>query len=188
MHRHARPARPSRGAGAGSSPRAYAVPLVDPLRRLRWPWSLAVGAASGLAGWFFYGARAGVVVAAAIAVVLVVGVSVRRLVALASRRRALATLPVLYLVDPAPRPTGLAFTYASHFIVGHWIGVAAMLSLAGAGVLGAWAVASAFRRHEPAPAEEPPLADFDRHDSHPNDRPATSAPRSTGAARGPPPR
>jgi hypothetical protein len=164
----------------------FAVPLDDPLRRLRWPWALAVAAASGLAGWFFYGARAGVVVAAAIAVLLVVGVSVRRLVALATV--ALAALPVLYLVDPAPRPSGLAFTYASHFIVEHWIAVVAMLSLAGAGLLGAWAVASAFRQHEPAPAEEPPLAEFDRHDSHGNDVPPTSAPRSTGAARGPPPR
>ncbi|HEX3316752.1 MAG TPA: alpha-(1-_3)-arabinofuranosyltransferase family protein [Solirubrobacteraceae bacterium] len=152
------------------------VALFDPLRRLRWPWAVAVGAAGGLAGWFFYGARAGVAVGAAIAVLLVVGVSVRRLVALATV--ALAALPVLYLVDPAPRPSGLAFTYASHFIAGHWIGVAAMLSLAGAGVLGAWAVASAVRRHEPAPAGEAPLPEFDR--------PATSAPRSADAVRGPP--
>jgi hypothetical protein len=130
----------------GADPLA-AAPAADPVRRLPAVPALASGAAAAAIGWFLFGPSAGLGLGAAVAVALMVGVSVRRLVAAAAV--ALAVLPVLYLVDPAPRPSGLTFTYSNHYIAAHWVALAAVLALGTAGFLGAARLRAAARRKLP---------------------------------------
>jgi hypothetical protein len=139
-----------------------AAPPTDPVRRLRWPLALATGVLSGAIGWFCFGARGGIAVGVAVAVLLVAGVNVRRLIAIAAV--ALIALPLLYLFDPAPRPSGLSFTYAGHYIAAHWVAVAAVVCLAGAGVLGAVEVASDVRHRARSAGGEPRPHDADAHE------------------------
>src|SRR4029079_17135577 len=89
----------------------------------------------------------------AVCLLLVAGVSVRRLIATATV--ALVALPVLYLADPAPRPRGLAFTSSSHYITAHSVALVALLCLGGAAVLGAVRLRAANRRHATAAAPDP---------------------------------
>jgi arabinofuranan 3-O-arabinosyltransferase len=126
---------------------APAGPAADPVRRLRPLPALVCGAAAAGVGWFLFGPRAGVAVGAGSAVALMVGVSVRRLVAVAAI--ALALVPILYLVDPAPRPSGLTFTYSNHYIAAHWVALAAALALGAAGLLGAARLRTTVRRAVP---------------------------------------
>jgi hypothetical protein len=119
-------------------------PAADPVRRLHPLPALACGAGAAGVGWFLFGPRAGLAVGAGVALALLVGVSVRRLIALATV--ALAAVPVLYVLDPAPRPSGLTFTYSSHHIAAHWVALAAVLALGAAGLIGAARLRNALSR------------------------------------------
>ncbi len=63
------------------------------------------------------------------------GVNARRLILLAAV--ALALIPIVYLAHPAPRLNNLSFSYATHYIAGHWAAVLAVWCIAGAALLDA---------------------------------------------------
>ena len=118
-----------------SAPPLEADPLTatdpkDPLRRFAWPLALGAGVVIGGVAGFLFGLRAGVLLGPGAAALLVMGVSARRLLAIATV--ALAAIPVVYVADPAPRPRGLSFTYATHHLGAHWLAVVAICCLAGA--------------------------------------------------------
>ena len=104
----------------------------------------------------------------AVCLLLVVGVSVRRLIATATV--ALVALPVLYLADPAPRPRGLAFTYSDHYITAHSVALVALLCLGGAAVLVAVRLRAANRRQATAASPDPVPHDAPAYQPNANDR------------------
>jgi hypothetical protein len=77
-------------------------------------------------------------------VLLLTGINARRLLALAAL--GLVTIPVLYVLDPAPRPSGLVFTYATHYAAAQWVATSAMLCVGGAAVLAGVQLRSALKR------------------------------------------
>ncbi|HEX4626954.1 MAG TPA: alpha-(1-_3)-arabinofuranosyltransferase family protein [Solirubrobacteraceae bacterium] len=164
------------GAVAGSAaPEAVpAAPDADRVQRAHPLIALACGLAAGGLGWLSFGARAGVLAGIAVCLLLVAGVSVRRLIATATV--ALVALPVLYLADPAPRPRGLAFTYSNHYITAHSVALVALLCLGGAAVLGAVRLRAANRRHATAASPDPVPHDAPAHQPNANDRPGDVGP------------
>jgi arabinofuranan 3-O-arabinosyltransferase len=140
-----------------------AAPDADPVHRLPPLAALAAGAASGALTWLSFGPRAGVLVGLGAFVLLAVGVSLRRLIAVATA--ALVALPVLYVADPAPRPSGLSFTYANHYITAHSLTLVVVVCLGAAGVLLAVRLRAA-RPTRVAPASpEAPGGDAGAHES-----------------------
>jgi arabinofuranan 3-O-arabinosyltransferase len=131
-------------AGAARLPAVTRAAPADPVRRVRWPVAALVAVLVAGFGSFLFGPRAGIAFGLGTGALLLVGLTVRRLIAVAGL--ALAAVPVLYVASPAPRPNGLAFTYATHYIAAHWVAVAAVTCVGGAGVLGALAVRAAGRR------------------------------------------
>jgi arabinofuranan 3-O-arabinosyltransferase len=123
------------GAPAYDTPRAVPGPMADPMLRPGWALALATGLLVALVAGFLFGLRAGVALGPLAAALLVVGVNVKRLVALATV--ALAFIPVIYLVHPASRLSDLSFSYATHYIAGHWAAVLAIWCIAGAALLDA---------------------------------------------------
>jgi hypothetical protein len=114
--------------------------LPDRLRRARWPTALIAGAAAAIAFAFVAGYRAAAAFGIATTVLLLVGIRARRMITLATL--GLLAIPLLYVLDPAPRPSGLSFTYASHYMLANWVALGAVLLVAVTAVLDA----GAFRR------------------------------------------
>jgi hypothetical protein len=156
-------------ASASAGPEAVpAAPDADRVRRAHPLVALACGLAAGGLGWLSFGPRAGVVAGIAVCLLLLVGVSVRRLIATATV--ALVALPVLYLADPAPRPRGLAFTYSDHYITAHSVALVALLCLGGAAVLAAVRLRAANRRHAAAASPDAVPHDAPTYQPNANDR------------------
>ena len=123
-----------------ADPPAWAAPPVDPVRRLRWTGAVLVAlAAGGLGSVFAF--RAGLAVALATLVLLRIGVSARRLLALSLL--GLFAIPLAYLASPAPSEFGFYFYYSLHFITAHWIAVGVVCALLGATLLMSYDVAEA---------------------------------------------
>jgi arabinofuranan 3-O-arabinosyltransferase len=115
----------------------------DPVRRTGAPLALVVGfGVAGLAS-SLYGLRVGIAFGVGTAVLLFAGVSSRRLLAVAAV--GVGAIAALYLLDPAPRPTGLVFSYATHFATGQWVGTAAIYCVAASAVLAARGLRSALK-------------------------------------------
>ena len=84
---------------------------------------------------FVAGFRAAAAFAIGTTLVLLFGVGTHRLIKLATL--GLLAIPLLYVLDPAPRPSGLSFTYASHYMIAHWLAVAVVLLVAATALLDA---------------------------------------------------
>jgi hypothetical protein len=125
---------------------------VTPVRRFPFriaiPLAVAIAAVAGIVfAW-----RAGAVIGLVAAVLLVLGVSVGRLLALAVV--GLIVLPVLYVVKPFSdvSPTNFAnFTYAQYYIGAHWVAVGVVSALIGALVLWLVELRAASRPDQPPP-------------------------------------
>jgi len=125
---------------------------VTPVRRFPFriaiPLAVAIAAVAGIVfAW-----RAGAVIGLVAAVLLVLGVSVGRLLALAVV--GLIVLPVLYVVKPFSdvSPTNFAnFTYAQYYIGAHWVAVGVVCALIGALVLWLVELRAASRPDQPPP-------------------------------------
>jgi arabinofuranan 3-O-arabinosyltransferase len=123
------------GAEADAAPAPIRGALADPMVRPGWAVALAAGVAVAVLVGFLFGLRAGAALGPLAVVLLIVGVNTRRLVALATV--ALAAVPVIYIVHPAARLSDLSFSYAAHYIAGHWAAVVAVWCIAGAALLDA---------------------------------------------------
>ena len=125
------------GPGGGASrlrPDAGALVVRDPIRRLGIRAAIALALVAGAAGALVFALRAGAGLALLTFALARLGVNVRRLVALTIV--ALAALPVLYLLRPAPEQSDFTFVYPLHHIGAHWAAVAGVCCLA---VASAWA-------------------------------------------------
>jgi arabinofuranan 3-O-arabinosyltransferase len=125
----------------------------DPLWRPRAATAVEVGILVALLGGFLFGLRAGAGLGPAAAVLLLIGVNARRLIAIATL--ALAAIPVLYLARPASRLTDLTPSYTSHHVAGHWAAVVALCCIAGAALVGAVRLRS--QSDIPAPPPSSPV-------------------------------
>jgi arabinofuranan 3-O-arabinosyltransferase len=123
-----------------ADPLAWAAPPVDPVRRLPWTGVVLVALAAGGLGCVF-AFRAGLAVALGTLVLLRIGVSARRLLALSLL--GLFAIPLAYLASPAPSEVGFYFYYSLHFITAHWIAVGVVCALLGATLLMSYDVAQA---------------------------------------------
>ncbi len=110
-------------------------PPPDELLRLRPGPAIAVAAAIAVGGGLLFALRMGPILGALALAVLVVGVNVRRLVALAGV--CIAALPLIYIAFPATDKGGFSFQYASDQIVAHFVAEVAVSCLAAAGLLAA---------------------------------------------------
>ncbi|HEX3316751.1 MAG TPA: alpha-(1-_3)-arabinofuranosyltransferase family protein [Solirubrobacteraceae bacterium] len=122
-----------RPAGTEAPSPAWGASVPTPVRRF--PLWIAIPAAlvAGTLGGVTFAWRAGPAIALAVLVLLVVGVSVMRFLALAIV--GLVALPVLYVVRPFSNvSTGnfANFTYPQYYIVAHWVAVGAVCALIGA--------------------------------------------------------
>jgi hypothetical protein len=122
------------GNGRGSAQWRPHVPmpswtseLPDPVRRLPLRAAVPVAAAAGLLGGVAFAWRAGPALALAVLGLLLVGVSVRRTLALATV--GLLAVPILYVVNPAPDIGGANIGYSQHYIGAHWVAVGAVCAL-----------------------------------------------------------
>ncbi len=111
------------------------VPSADRLSRLGAKGALAAGVAAGAAGSLLFALRAGAVLAPLAFALALLGVNVRRLIALATVAL-LATL-FLYLADPPQQLFGFSPTYAQDHIAAHWAAVLCVACLAAAALLAA---------------------------------------------------
>ncbi|MFL5885712.1 MAG: alpha-(1-_3)-arabinofuranosyltransferase family protein [Thermoleophilaceae bacterium] len=116
----------------GPAPGAWRTPATDRVRRPSLTLAAAVVAAGFGAGWLL-GARAAIAIAAIALVLALVGVSERRLLALAGA--GLLAVPVLYLVKAPSNPNNFDFGYARGVIDAHWVAVAAVACLVAACVV-----------------------------------------------------
>jgi arabinofuranan 3-O-arabinosyltransferase len=121
-----------RGTPASVARRLVDVPASDPQLVLPWRWALGAGAAVGLAGGFLFALRAGAVLGPLTVLALRAGVTVRRLLALATA--CIAVLPLIYIVFP-PRHRGNEFGYPNDLVGAHWVALLAVVCLLAAGVL-----------------------------------------------------
>jgi arabinofuranan 3-O-arabinosyltransferase len=134
-------------ASGAADPTAVPAGLVgdrsapDPVRRLSWRASLAAGAVMAVAGGFMFALRAGAVLGPLTVLFLRAGVSVRRLLAVATG--GLALLPVLYIAFPPRDEGGFAPDYALDSLAAHWVAVGVVVSLGGAASLWAWRLRAA---------------------------------------------
>jgi hypothetical protein len=102
----------------------------DPVIRTGWPRALAVAAAVGIVTGPLFALRAGAALAAICFVLLLVGVSARRLIALGSL--ALAAIPAWYWIDDGPGFGNVTFHYVTAQLTAHWLGVLAVCCFAAA--------------------------------------------------------
>jgi hypothetical protein len=129
--------RPASGEGQmWADPPAWRSTPPDPVRGLPWPQALAVALVAGAVGGFLFAVRAGVVIAPVTFVLLVAGITARRLLAAAGA--ALVAVTFAYVVSPSPNAGGFYFYYALHYITAHWIALAAVCLLGTAAGLMAW--------------------------------------------------
>lgn len=112
--------------------------LNDPVRRLRLPYALVAGVVAGVAGGLLFAFRAGAVLAPLTVALALLGVNVRRLVALAALALLVALL--LYVVHPAEELAGFSFRYPLHHIAAHWAVALCVSCLTVAGTLAAGAL------------------------------------------------
>jgi hypothetical protein len=105
-------------------------PLPDPDPVARWPLgrAVAVGLAAGVVLAFAFSIRSGLAIVPGLALLLWLGIGVRRMVLVAGALLALA-VPVLYLVLLPKDEGGFSFTYPVDLIAPHWVGVAAVVLL-----------------------------------------------------------
>jgi hypothetical protein len=154
-------------------PQDIAGGIGDPLLRPGVVRAVATGAVVALVAGFLFGLRAGVALGPAAAALLLVGVNAKRLLAIAAV--ALAAIPVIYLVDPAPRLNNLSFGYATHYLAAHWAALVAVWCIAAAALLDARVLRNGGRRRRPPEAHP-------SHNSH-GPEPAPAFADSTVAER-----
>jgi hypothetical protein len=139
--RHLKAARPPRHGGSTPLPEIVATPLAARLGRLvdRPPILLAPAAAvvsgigvGALAG-FLFEPRVGVAAGELTALLLLVGISPRRLTWLALLGT--VAIPLLYIARPAHNYGGFSFSFAQHQMLAHWIGTGVLFALLAAAVL-----------------------------------------------------
>jgi hypothetical protein len=109
-------------------------------RRLPLGRAVAIGLAAGLVLGFVFAIRAGLVIAPALALLLWLGPSTRRLI-LACAGLLGVVVPIVYVAFPPPNRHGDDFNYAVDHIAGHWVGVAAIVLL----MLALWRTLAAAR-------------------------------------------
>jgi hypothetical protein len=109
---------------------AWIAPTADRPHRLA--ARALVPVASGVAGlgYVLGGLVSGVVAGLAAIILVWVGVSSRRLLALAAL--AFVALPVMYVADPALDYGGSNFGYAHHYLAAHWVALAGIACVAAA--------------------------------------------------------
>jgi arabinofuranan 3-O-arabinosyltransferase len=122
-------------------PPAWAPAPADSVRGLLWPRALAVAVVAGALGGFLFAVRAGVVILVVTFVLLLVGITARRLLLAAAL--ALVAVTFAYVVSPSPNEGGFYFYYAIHYITAHWIALAAICFLGTAAGLMTWDVRTA---------------------------------------------
>ena len=88
----------------------------------------AAAGALGVACGFLFALRVGAVVAPLAFAAFTIGVSTRWLVTAAGA--AIAAIPIVYILNPAPNYNGFSFFYPVHYISAHWLGVTALICLA----------------------------------------------------------
>jgi hypothetical protein len=150
--------RSRRSQRRSAAPLLVAVTIDDPVRLLPLRRVLLIGLLIGLAGALLFAIRFGAAIAPLTIVLLLVGLSIRRLIRLAVV--ALAAVPAIYLIFPAQNSGGFFFGYPIHYIVAHWIVAGALCALIAVGLLEARAIrrrwiAPPDRSRAPRSAREP---------------------------------
>jgi arabinofuranan 3-O-arabinosyltransferase len=112
----------------------------DPVTRVGWRRSLAIASAVGLVTGPLFALRAGAGLAATCFVVLMIGVSVHRLIAVGAL--ALLAIPAWYWIDDGPGFGTVTFLYVTDQLTAHWLGVLAVSCFAAA----SWISAIRLRR------------------------------------------
>jgi arabinofuranan 3-O-arabinosyltransferase len=135
---------PGGRAVTGGRDVAKTLRLDDPVRRLRLPFALVAGVVAGAAGGLLFALRAGAVLALVTVGLALLGVTARRLAALAAL--ALLAALLLYLVRPADELGGFVFRYPLHHIAAHWALALCVSCLAVAGAMAAGALRAAHGR------------------------------------------
>ena len=118
----------------------------DPLIRIGWVPALLLSGAIGALGAALFALRMGPALAALALALLLGGVNVRRLVALAAVL--IALMPLIYIAFPPTDRGGYSFTYPTDVLFAHWIAVIAVTCLGAAAAL-AWSR----RPRPPGPGE-----------------------------------
>jgi arabinofuranan 3-O-arabinosyltransferase len=121
------------------------------VRRTGWLAALAIGSVIASVAGFVFAWRAGAVIGVVTSLLLRFGISVRRLLAIATA--GLLAIAIGYVASPSPDVGGFYFYYALHYIDEHWMAVGVVSALGAAALLMAWDL-----RGEPASgaeAEEP---------------------------------
>jgi hypothetical protein len=95
--------------------------------------ALASGIGVGAVTAFMFALRFGAVAGALTVVLLLAGISVRRLTGLAML--GVLAIPVLYLLRPAHNYGGFSFDFSLHQILANWIGAGVLCALIAAGLL-----------------------------------------------------
>jgi hypothetical protein len=104
-------------------------------------------------GGFLFAVRAGVVIGPVTFLLLLAGITARRLLAAAGA--ALVAVTFAYVVSPSPDAGGFYFYYALHYITAHWIALAAVCFLGTAAALMAWDSRTAADRSPEADGSRP---------------------------------
>ena len=107
----------------------------DPVVRFPWPKALAIALAVGFLTGPLFALRAGLALALIAFVLLQVGISARRLVALGSL--ALIALPAWYWIEHARWFGTVSFVYAMNQLTAHWLAVFAVSCFAAASAISA---------------------------------------------------
>ena len=92
-------------------------------------WGIGVGAITG----FVFALRFGAAMGVATVVLLLIGVSVRRLMTIAIA--GMIAIPLLYLAHPAHNYGGYSFYFSLHELLSHWVGAGVLCALAAAALL-----------------------------------------------------
>jgi hypothetical protein len=119
--------------------------MPDPLVRAGLGTAIAAGITVGLVASAGFALRVGVVLGPATVLFLLLGVNVRRLLAVATT--ALLAVVVVYVADPAPEFVGVRFYFAEYHLLEHWLTVGAIWCVAAACVL----LLARRRARQPAP-------------------------------------
>jgi hypothetical protein len=98
---------------------SWGVPAADPLRRLRRSRALGLGLLAAGLGYAGFSLRFAAVAGPVSVILLMLGVSFRRLIALATL--GLAALLVIYLADPVPDFPTARFSFAEYRLTAHWV-------------------------------------------------------------------
>jgi hypothetical protein len=111
---------------------------------LEWPEALAWGIGVGALTAFLFALRFGAAAGLLTVLILRVGVSTRRLIAIAGL--GMIAIPVLYVANPAHNYGGFSFYFSLHQIAGHWVGAGVVCALLAAALLQARRVRAWRRR------------------------------------------